>query len=446
MKIVVIGGVAAGMSAAAKARREDKDAEIIVYEKGGFVSYGGCGMPYYIGNEHQSYEELIIRTQEQFRDSGIMAHIYHEVIAVDTDEQTLKVHDLKKDEVFTQSYDRLMIATGAHAILPPLEGHQLQNILPLKTLENAIEIKERIMDKTVEEVTVVGGGYIGIEIAENLVELGKKVRIIELQDRILLPFDEEIASHAHNALIEAGVDIKLKEKVVKFKDRNGDGIVDYVETDQGGYTTDFVIMSVGIKPNTEFLQKSKIALADNGAVVVDQQMRTTVSNVYAAGDCAQVYHFQKKKNVYQPLATTANKCGKLVGINITGGQESFAGAIGSAAIKVMDLELARTGLTVDEALELGFVAKSKIIKAHDHPKYYKTQHQIVFKVIYDADTKQILGVQGVGENDVVMRINMFAVAIFAKMTADEYSMIDLCYAPPFSGSWDATHIVANVIK
>jgi NADPH-dependent 2,4-dienoyl-CoA reductase/sulfur reductase-like enzyme len=446
MKIVVIGGVAAGMSAAAKARREDKNAEIIVYEKGGFLSYAACGMPYYIGNENQSYEELIIRTQEKFKESGIMAHLYHEVVSVDSKAQEVKVHDLKKDEFFTTTYDKLMIATGAHAIMLPIEGNQLENISPLKTLDHGIDIKERIMDKSVEEITIVGGGYIGIEIAENLVELGKKVRIIELLDRILLPFDEEISSHAHNALVEAGVDIKLKEKVLRLKDRNGDGIVDYVETDQGGYNTDFVVMAVGIKPNTEFLKGSGIELSDNGAVVVDQQMRTNVDHIYAAGDCAQVYHFQKKKNVYQPLATVANKCGKMVGVNMTGGSEVFAGAIGSAALKVLNLELARVGLSKEEAIESGYAAEEKIIKTTDHPKYYKTQHQIVFKAIYDKNTYKILGVQGVGEAGVVMRVNMFAVAIFAGMTAEDYSMIDLCYAPPFSGSWDATHIVTNVIK
>ena len=446
MKIVVIGGVAAGMSAAAKARREDKDAEIIVYEKGGFLSYGACGMPYYISNENQSYEALIIRTQEKFKESGIMAYLYHEVTDINVESQEVKVHDLKKNQVFTTKYDKLMVATGAHAILPPIDGIDLKNISPLKALDDAIEMKEQIMDKSVEEVLIVGGGYIGIEIAENLVELGKKVRIIELLDRILMPFDEEISSQAHNALVEAGVDIKLNEKVVRFKDRNGDGIVDYVETDKGGYNADYVVMSVGIKPNTAFLEDTGIELADNGAVVVDRQMRTSVPNIYSAGDCSEVYHFQKKKNVYQPLATVANKCGKLVGVNMTGGSEVFAGAIGSAALKVLNLELARTGLNKEEAKELGYAAESKVIKTTDHPHYYKQQHQITFKVIYDKNTYKILGVQGVGENDVVMRVNMFSVAIFAGMTAEDYSMIDLCYAPPFSGSWDATHIVANVIK
>ncbi len=432
MKIVIIGGVAAGMSAAAKARRENKDAEIIVYEKGGFLSYGACGMPYYIGNENQNHEELVVRTKEQFRAAGIMAHIHHEVLDVNTEQQVIHVLDLKKDSVFSQSYDRLMIATGAHGVLPNIEGCQLKNISLLKTLEDGMEIKERVMDKRVETVTIVGGGYIGVEIGENLLKLGKKVRLIEVQERILQAFDEDIAAYGHNALVQHGANVLLNEKVVRFKDRNGDGVVDYVETDKGGYDTDFVIMAVGIRPNTAFLEGSTIQLGENGAVVVDQYMRTSVEHVYAAGDCAEVYHFQKQKNVYQPLATIANKCGKLAGINMTGGHEKFPGAIGSAALKVMELEMARTGLDFSEAKEAGYDVEAKVIQTHDHPKYYGNQHEIIFKVIYDKKTKKILGVQGVGEKDVVLRVNMFAVGIFAGMTAEEYSGIDLCYAPPFS--------------
>lgn len=446
MKIVVIGGVAAGMSAAAKARRMDKDAEIIVYEKGNDLSYAACGLPYYVADIAKDYSELIIRTKEEFEKAHIQCYLNHEVINVDVNHKTIEIKDRHKDEIFTNTYDQLMIATGASPILPPIEGINLDGICTLKTLQDGIELKKLLKDDAVKDITIIGGGYIGIEVAENLIQQGKSIRIIELDDRILMPFDQEISDYAYDALIEKGVEIHLNEKVVGLKDTRNDNKVSEVITDQGSYKTDLVIMSVGIHPNTDFLEDDVFDKLSNGALIVDQEMRTSQKDIYSAGDCASVYHFQKKTAAYFPLGTTANKCGKLAGINLTGGHERFVGAIGAAAIKVLDVELARIGLTEEEGRALGYKAESKIIKTKNRPKYYKGHSDIIFKLIYDKDTMKILGAQGAGKQDVVLRINQFSVAIYGGMTADALGMVDFCYAPPFSGAWDAVHIAANVIS
>jgi len=446
LKIVIIGGVAAGMSAAAKARRMDEKAEIIVYEKGNDLSYAACGLPYYVADIAKSSNELIVRTKEAFEASDIQCYLNHEVIDVDVMNKTIQVKDINRDTIITNNYDRLMIATGARPFIPPIEGATLEQVCTLKNLQDGIKLKPLIMNEDIKDITVIGGGYIGIEVAENLIQLGKTVRIIELADRILTPFDKEISDYAYETLIEKGVEIHLNEKVLKLKDANQDKIVDQVVTDKDTYQTDLVIMSVGIKPNTDFLDNMIFEKLHNGALVVDQEMRTTARDIYAAGDCASVYHFQKEEAVYFPLGTTANKCGKLAGINLTGGHERFVGAIGAAAIKVLDYELARIGISEEEGKALGYNTATKIIKTKNRPKYYKGNSDIIFKLIYDKDSMKILGAQGVGKKDVVLRINQFSVAIYSGMTANELGMVDFCYAPPFSSAWDAVHIAANVIS
>lgn len=446
MKIIIIGGVAAGMSAAAKARRMDKTAEIIVYEKDNDLSYAACGLPYYIAGIAEDYNELIIRTKEQFEESNIRCFLNHEVINIDVKSKTIEVKDLHKNEIIINNYDKLMIATGARSFIPPINGVNLERICTLKNLQDGIKLKSYIKDETIKEVTIIGGGYIGIEVAENLIQLGKSVRIIELEERILTAFDKDISEYAYNELIQKGVKIHLNEKVIEFKDSNQDQFVDQVITDQETYQTDLVIMSVGIKPNTDFLDEKIFKKLPNGALIVDQEMCTSEKDVYAAGDCASVYHFQKKEAVYFPLGTTANKCGKLAGMNLVGGHEQFVGAIGAAAIKVLDYELARIGITEAEGQALGFNVASKIIKTKNRPKYYKGNSDIIFKLIYDQDSMRILGVQAVGKEGVVLRVNQFSVAIYSGMSASDLGQVDFCYAPPFSGAWDAVHIAANVIS
>lgn len=443
MKVIVIGGVAAGMSAASKIARVDKNAEVVVYEKGGFLSYGACGLPYYVGNFNDDYRRMIARTQEQFTKSGIKSFLYHEVLKVDTEKKQVFVKDIKSGNMFIDNYDKLMIATGASSIMPPFPGVEKMGIHVLKTLEDGIFLKEFAAMPEIKNVTIVGGGYIGVECAEAFLNLGKKVRLIEAASRILTPFDEEFSNMANEELIKHGVQLHLSEKVKGFL---GGEKVTHIETDKGTYETDLVIVSVGVRPNTAFLKDTGIRLAKNGAIIVDRELKTTVEDIYSAGDCSLVYNEIMEEDCFLALGTVANKCGRIAGGNIAGGHEKFMGALGSAAIKVCDIEIGRTGLGEADAKRLGKKYKTVVVQANDHPAYYPNPTPVTIKIIYEEGTRKILGAQACGQKGAVMRIDVFAVAIHAGMSTDELGMTDLVYAPPFAGVWDAIHIACNVAK
>ncbi|MCM3706514.1 MULTISPECIES: FAD-dependent oxidoreductase [Cytobacillus] len=298
MKLLVIGGVAASMSAASKLRRMDEQAEITVYEKGKFLSYGACGLPYYISGENDDYRKMIARTQKQFAERNIKTHLQHEVLKVDTNKREVTVKDLASDKTFTDTYDKLMIGTGTFPIMPPFPGADLENIHVLKTLEDGMILKEISRKPEVQDVVIVGGGYIGIEVVEAMKALGKNVRVVEMGERILAPFDKEITDIAEKEIRDNGVELNLGEKVESF---NGNGKVDSVKTDKGTYKADLVLVAVGVKPATKFLKGSGIEMAENGAIIIDREMRTNIEGVYAAGDCAQVYHKVLEENDYIPL-------------------------------------------------------------------------------------------------------------------------------------------------
>jgi len=443
VKIVIIGGVAAGMSAASKIKRTDPDAEVVVYEKGNFLSYGACGLPYYVSGANDDYTKMIARTREQFAEAGIRTYLRHEVLKVAPDRKQIMVKDLDQGGVFLDWYDKLMIATGTVPIVPKIGGVQLDGVHVLKTLDDGIALKEAVASPNVRDVVIVGGGYIGIEVAEAMVELGKRVRVVEMADRILTPFDKEITDIATQELIRHNVGLNLGEKVEEIV---GSGRVQAVRTDKGVYPADLVVLAVGVRPATDFLAGSGIRLARNGAVVTDREMRTSAADVYAAGDCAEVYSRVMEENTFIPLATTANKLGRMVGVNLLGKHDKFVGTLGSAAIKVLGLEMARTGMSEADARRLAVDYGTVFVTAMDHPKYYPDPTPIHFKLIYDKSSKVLLGAQGIGPKGVVLRIDIFAVAIHNRMTAREMGMVDLCYAPPFAGVWDAVHIACNAVK
>ena len=443
MKIVIIGGVAAGMSAASKIVRMDKNAEVTVYEKGGFLSYGACGLPYYVGDFNDDYRKMIARTKEKFTEMGIATFLHHEVLRVDSDSKTVTVKNLQTGQSFVDRYDKLMIATGASAIIPPIEGKEMMGIHVLKTMEDGIFLREYAKNPSIQNVVIVGGGYIGVECAEAFLHLGKKVRVIEATEHILAPFDLEISELAKKELIENGVELHLVEKVTKFL---GNFSVEKVETDRGVYQADLVIIAVGIRPNTSFLSDTKIERSQNGAILVNRKLQTSISDIYAAGDCILVHDNSMNESTYLALGTVANKCGRIAGKNMAGGDESFIGALGSAAIKVCNLELARTGVSEKDAKRLGMNYKTVVVAAYDHPAYYPNPTPITFKIIYEKDSKKILGAQACGKKGAVLRIDVFAVAIQAGMTVEELGMTDLVYAPPFAGVWDAIQIACNAAK
>ncbi len=431
------------MSAASKIKRLSPEDEVMVYEKGGFLSYGACGLPYYVGDFNDDYRKMIARTKKEFDDSGIRSLVHHEVIQVNTDTKSVTVRNTLSKETFTDYYDTLMIATGANALMPKFEGRDLLGVHVLKTLEDGIFLREYSSMKEIRNVVIVGGGYIGVECAEAYLNLGKNVRMVEAMDRILMPFAHEFSKLAQDELVSHGVKLHLQERVEKFI---GNETVTHIKTDKGTYEADLVIVAIGIRPATEFLEGTPIMRNKAGAIIVDREMRTSVECVYSAGDCAMVYNSIMKENMYLALGTVANKCGRIAGANMTGQREKFMGALSTAAIKVCNLEIGRTGLSEQDAKALRLDYSSKIVTSFDHPKYYPGQTELHLKVIYENKTMKLLGAQVAGEKGAVMRTNIFAVAIQAGMTTSELGMIDLAYAPPFSGVWDAVHIAANACK
>ncbi|MED3553144.1 CoA-disulfide reductase [Cytobacillus praedii] len=443
MKLLVIGGVAAGMSAASKLKRLNKDAQIVVYEKGKFLSYGACGLPYYVSGENDDYTKMIARTKEQFEEQGMEIFLQHEVVKVVPEKKQVMIKDLVKNKLFIDTYDKLMIASGTVPIVPPFPGVSMKNIYGLKTLEDGIRLKEITEQPEIQDVVIVGGGYIGIEVVEAMIRQGKRVRVIELSDRILKTFDKELTDLAEDELVKHGVKLNLEEKVEAFI---GTEQVESVQTDKGTYRADLVLLSIGVKPATKFLEGSGIALSENGAVIIDREMRTNMQDVYSAGDCAQVYHKVMEENTHIPLGTNANKCGRIAGSNIAGQHNKYVGTLGSAAIKICDLEMGRTGLSEEEAKKLAIDYTTVFVKSADHPGYYPNQTPIWIKLICEKRSRRILGAQAIGNKGAVLRIDIFAVAIHNQMTADELGMTDLVYAPPFAGVWDAVHIACNAVK
>lgn len=443
MKVIVIGGDAAGMSAASKLKRLDKGCEIVVYEKGTYLSYASCGLPYYVSNRDIAVDSLIQRTKPEFEAAGIHPLLLHQVLRVMPDRKKVAVRNLETGEEFEDAYDRLLIATGAHAVVPSVPGADLKGVHTLKTIDDAVALRGEISGLGAKEVLIVGGGYIGVEAAETMAAAGLAVRMIQRPDALLKNFDPEISSFARQELERLGVAVHTSESLRAIE---AAGRGKRVVTDKAAYDTDVVLLASGIAPSTAFLKDSGILLGEKGAVSVDREMRTNFPDIYAAGDCAEVYHMVKARNVYIPLATTANKCGRIVGENLAGGRVSFAGTLGSSAVKVGGMELARTGLSEREAADLGFDSASVLVKASDLPHYYPGSSPIWIKMIYEKGTKRILGAQAAGGNGTVLRIDVFAAAVANRMTAGELGMLDLCYAPPFSNVWDAIHVAANAAK
>lgn len=443
MKVIIIGGVAAGMSAASKIKRVSPETDVAVYEKGGFLSYGACGLPYYVGDFNDDYRRMIARTRTQFDKMGVKTYLHHEVTGVDVQAKQVFVQDHETGRTFSDQYDKLMIGVGAYSVIPPFPGADKMGVHTLKTMEDGIFLREYAKSSAIQDVVIVGGGYIGIECAEAFVHLGKRVRIIEASPRILNSFDEEMAELANEELRKNGVQLHLEEKVKAF---HGDFTVASVETNQGTYAADLVIVAVGVRPATGFLKNTGIAMAPNGAIFVDRELRTSIPDVYAAGDCIMCYNEALQDSSFLALGTVANKCGRIAGANLAGDHQQFLGALGTAAIKVCGFELGRTGLGEADAVRLGKRFKTVMVNAYDHPAYYPDPTPITIKLIYEEDTKKILGAQTCGVKGAVLRTDIFAVAIHAEMTTEKLGMADLAYAPPFAGIWDAVHIACNAAK
>ncbi|MFW6284884.1 MAG: CoA-disulfide reductase [Bacillota bacterium] len=444
MRIVIIGAVAGGMSAASKLRRLDSKSDIVVFEKGEDVSYGACGLPYYLSGEVESDQTLVARTPEKFREKGIDLRLRHEATEVNPKKKTVSVHDHEKNETKEEPYDKLLIATGASAIRLPIEGRELGNIHTLSSLEDGRTLHAALRRDDVKHVTLIGAGYIGVEVSEALRALNLEVTMVEQTPHVLPNFTAMVGETVEKTLRENGVDLRLSETVKAYQ---GDKNVKTVITDKGRIETDLVIEAIGVRPNTAFLESSGIERLGNGAILVNAKMETNLPDIYAAGDVAAMPNRLTGQASYLPLGTHANKAGRIVAERLAGMDSLFEGVIGSTVLKAFDLEVARTGLTAGEAEKSErFEVKTTTVKAPDRSGYYPGATPIEIKLFHDQKTCRLLGCEMVGKSGVAHRINIMATAISTGLTARAFSQLDLAYAPPFSPVWDPLQTACNQIK
>lgn len=441
-RLVIIGGNAAGLSAASYAKRRRPNMEALIFEKSPYASYASCGLPYYIEGLVKDPMELIAVPINVLRDKrGLDVRVLHEVIGLNTEKKQAKVKDLKDINEFEVSYDWLAISTGASPIKPPFPGIDINGVFTLRTLEDGIRIEDFIKEESPKRVAVIGGGYIGMEVAEAFSVQGFEVTVIEKVPRVLPNFDAEFSERVQEKLKEKGVRLILGSGVKAIE---GDGIVKRVITETEAVETDLVLLGVGIKPQVNLARESGVEIGETGAIKVNEKMETNIRGVYACGDCAEAYHRILKRNVWIPLGDTANKQGRVAGANIIGEEISFPGIIGSAATKVFELELARTGLGEEEAKREGFDIIATLIESSTRAHYYPNRKPIMIKLISEKNTHELLGAQAIGGEGVAKRIDVLATAIWAGMTLDEIAWLDLTYVPPVAPVWDPVLVAAQV--
>ena len=386
---------------------------------------------------------MIAREKSKFIESGIDLKTLKEVIDVDTVNKTLTIKDSVTEEIFTDNYDRLMIATGASSIMPSLDK-SYENLTTLKDMNDGIKLKDLINKKENSNIVIIGAGFIGIETIEAAKKLNKNIHLIGRSNRILSKvFDKEITDLLEEELRKNNIHLHLGETVEKYI---GDSKIEKIITNKCEIDCDLVVIAIGVKPNTSFLKNTDIKMLPNGAIIVDECGRTSVENIYSAGDCATIKNIVTNEDMYAPLATGANKLGRIVGENLGDINSTFPGSLASSCIKVLDMEAAVTGITEEKAKSLNLDYKAKFITNYNQTHYYPGREKLFVKLIYDAKTKVILGGQIAGYKDAVQRANVIATAITAKMTTDQLGMLDLCYAPPFATTWDVLNVIGNVSK
>ena len=445
-KLIVIGGVAAGMSAASRARRLNPNMEITVFEKSGFVSYGSCGLPYFVSNLIKEPERLVVYTPRFFKEKrNINVFTHHEVLEIMPAKRTVVVKNLENGNITEHTYSKLVIATGARPIKPPIEGIELNGIFNIRILEDGIEIKNFIQGNSPKNALIVGAGYIGMEMAEALKKLGLNVTIVEKLPNILGNMDDEINEIVENELKRNEVELIKSATVKKFTGSNG-SVKEAILEDGRKIKSDIVIIGTGIRPNSEIAKKAGIELGKTGAIAVNQKMETNIPGIYSAGDCAEAFHIVLGRNVYMPLGTTANKQGKVAGENAAGGNAIFKGITGTAVFKTFELEVAKTGLTEKEAEKEGFKYITTVIEHGSRAHYYPGGDKIRVKLIANKKTGKLLGAEMVGKDGVAKRIDVLSTAIYAGLTVEDISNLDLSYAPPFAPVWDPVLIAANDLK
>ncbi|NPV92320.1 MAG: FAD-dependent oxidoreductase [Firmicutes bacterium] len=436
MKITVIGSVAAGTSAAAKARRNTESADITIFEKGMDISYSSCGLPYFVSDVISERRLLTPRDVAFFKERyNIDVMIGHEVLKILPDEKQLEVKSLATMQVFRQPYDRLVIATGANPIIPPIEGIKAGNVFPIRGVESADRLKQFIHQNKPKQGVIIGSGFIGVEMAENLVSLGIETTIIEKAGQVMPSLDSDVAIWVEKHLKEKGVKVILSDGLASLE--SNDGAVYEVVTESGRRShTDFVILSIGVRPNVELARAAGVEIGETGAIKVDKHLRTNIEDIYAAGDCAESYSRITGRPVYLPLGSTANKMGRIAGQNMTGEQEEYKGVLGTSICKVFDLTVGQTGMTESQAKKLGVKVETVHNIKPNQQTYFPGGSDLLIKAVAEKQTGKMLGAQVVGMRGVDKRVDVFATGISLGIKVNEWFQIDLAYAPPYSTTKD----------
>jgi NADPH-dependent 2,4-dienoyl-CoA reductase/sulfur reductase-like enzyme len=444
MKVVIVGGVAGGASAAARLRRLDERAEIVLIERGEFISFANCGLPYYVGGEIDDREELTLQTPESFTARfNVDVRTLSEVTAIDRDKKAVTVQNLTTGCTYTLCYDKLILSPGAMPVTPRIDGVNNPRVFTIRTIPDAVAIRDFIDSAQPERAVVVGGGYIGVEMAENLKNAGLDVTIVEMADHVIASIDCDMACDVHNYLQKKGVHLLLSNGLRAIRD-GGDTLT--LKLQSGELTTDMVILAIGVKPETQLAKRAWLTLTERGAIVVNDAMQTSDPDIYAVGDAVSTTEFISKQSGYIPLAGPANKQGRIAADNICGIDSRYTGTQGSAVIKIFDMTVAVTGLTESAARERGFDADKSFTFSASHAGYYPGGRDMSIKTVFERGTGKILGAQLVGYDGVDKRCDVLATAIRAGMTARELTTLELCYAPPFSSAKDPVNFAGYVIE
>ena len=444
MKIVIVGGVAGGATAAARIRRLDENAEIIIFERSGFISYANCGLPYYIGGVIEDEQDLTLQTPESFfRRFKIVAKVNHEVTDIDTKNKTVSVTDLKTGTSFTETYDKLILSPGAKPVLPDFYAEN-ERVFTLRTVEDTLKIRAFIEQKQPQTAVVIGGGFIGLEMAENLMHLGVKTAVVQRSNHLLPTVDCDMASFIHANFRRYGVQLLLNANTEKLT-ANGEQIS--LEIDNGNkLNVDMVVVSIGVMPENTLAKQAGLELGVKGAIKVNTKMETSAPDIYAVGDAVQVKHFITEQDAVISLAGPANKQGRIVADNICGLNSEYQGSQGSSVIKLFDMTVATTGINERQAKTNGIEYEKVILTQNSHAGYYPNATAMTLKLLFEKGTYKILGAQIVGYDGVDKRIDVIATAIRAGMKADELKDLDLAYAPPYSSAKDPVNMAGFVAE
>lgn len=451
MKVIIVGGVAGGASAAARLRRLDEQAKIIMIERTGYVSYANCGLPYFVGGVIQKKENLTLQTPQSFQKRfRVDARVRQEVLEIDREKKLVIIKKLDTGELYQESYDKLLLAPGAKANRPKLEGMEqlsedaLSRIMTLKTVEDTYHMRAFIEQHKPTRAVVIGGGFIGLEAAENLVHAGISTSLVQVHNQVLMSLDYDMACELHGYLKSKGLDLRLETSVTGIREK--EGRLELTIKEKSSMEADFVVLAVGVSPETELAQKAGLKLGMKNAIVVNEQMQTSDPDIFAVGDAVEIKNRITGETALFALAGPANKQGRIAADGIAGREASYHGAMGSSVIKLFDMTAASTGLNERAAKKAGIAYEKAVLFSASHASYYPGAENMTLKVLFEKETGKLLGAQITGFGGVDKRIDVLATAIYAGMTGEDLTELDLAYAPPYGSAKDPVNMAGYVIE